>query len=359
MIGVVSDTVAAADCSFEAAVFLAALPYRRSVYAAGGFFGPEARGEVPGLFSSAGGTPEAALRKFLRSHYKPNEIARAREEARPYHDRGPGPRRGFVTLADPGYPAGLAEIYDPPPVLFYEGTPCWPVVGSVGEAHAIVGTRRPLPICRLVADSAVANLAAVGPVTIVSGLALGADRLAHLAAIRRGLPGVAVLGAGLNHAGPRANLDIPGRAADAGVPFCLVSEFPPHVPVRPGNFPRRNRIIAGMCGSVTILQAPQKSGAMISARYAVDEGRDVFAFDHAVFEALPGTNEGARSLLAEGAEPLQVPELEHRIVEEPSYRPDAEPGLTAWRNHRRDVVAGRLEWLGGRFYLRREVGPER
>ncbi len=353
---VLSRSASGLALSYEAAVFLASLPYRRSVYAAGGLFGPAARGQEPGLFVDPGEGSRQALWKFLRCHYKPRELQRAREEARGYRNREPGPNRGFVTVAEPDYPDGLAEIYDPPPVLFYEGEPCWPVAGrpdpGPGEAHAVVGTRRPLSICHIVAESVVAGLACRGPVSIVSGLALGADRLAHLAAVRHGLPGIAVLGAGLDHAGPRANLDIPRRATAAGVPFCLVSEFPPHVPVRPGHFPRRNRIIAGMSRSITVLQAPQKSGAMISARYAMDEGRDVRAFDHPVFEALPGTNEGARSLLDEGADPLPVPELEGRVVEEPEYRPDGGSGLCAWRNFRRDVAAGRLRWLGGRYYLR-------
>lgn len=379
--------------TFAEAVFVAALPYRKSVYQTGGYSqtaGPACADQTFDWWN------------FLRTHYAARDLARAQAEAAAYcqvqSEQWRSPELGrlvgtdrvdFVSIWDDAYPPALRFSYDPPPILFYCGHP--PANQSEGAARAlaqdlgrhllysigiaIVGTRNAHPLAVEAVRQYVATLVradrsgsrvsgeAQGDAnptgtentrdpspTIVSGLALGIDRVAHLAAIENGLRGIAVLGAGLLHAGPRANLDVLRRAREAGTAFFLLSEFPPHTPARASHFPRRNRIIAGLVERVAVLQAPAKSGAMITARFALEEGRDVLAFDHALLRALPGSNDGARDLLESGAIPIRLPELEARLIQEPPYSAEHRAArLELWKQA---TLGNQVQWLGGRYYLR-------
>ena len=163
-----------------------------------------------------------------------------------------------------------------------------------------------------------------------------------------GIGGIGVLGSGLLYASPRTNLFIIKEAVKKNVPFALLSEFPPKMRPCPYNFPRRNRIISGMSSVVHLIQTPLKSGALITARYAIEEGRDLKVFDHDVFDASPGSNEGGRWLIENGAEKIILAELEKQILQKPneSYRPNKEQ-LSFWKTQQRGLKA-----LGNNFYLK-------
>lgn len=211
---------------------------------------------------------------------------------------------------EPTYPASLAAIFDPPAALFVRaiGVSGSPDAASIlaQPGLAIVGTRNPHPILPTVMQRLVqSKQTVIRGAPIISGFARGVDRLAHWAAIQSGQPGAAVLGAGVLVPGPQTNLDLLRRAG-AGAPLLLLSEFGLTTQGHAGHFPRRNRIIAGLAERIVVAQAPARSGALITADYALEEGRDVMVFDHPVLDTEPGCNDGGRQLLADGAERLSL-----------------------------------------------------
>jgi len=174
-----------------------------------------------------------------------------------------------MTLASPEYPYLLKSIYDPPPVLYYRGNP----LAKHQVAVAVVGTRLATSYGKMVAERICGDLAARGLV-IVSGMARGIDTVCHQSAIKAGGQTIAVLGCGLSHTYPPENGRLKQQIAEQGT---LVSEFP--ISMRPdkSNFPARNRIISGLSLGTLIVEAGAKSGALITAQFALDQGRDVFA----------------------------------------------------------------------------------
>ena len=341
----------------EQAVYIASLPYRRAFFKAGGW----RAGPGPG---------QAGWKSFLRESYSPLERAAAKNEVEKFRNR-PARRSAetfSVNIWDEFYPPPLKEIYDPPPVLFIRSNlpgfneENFRELLAAGESLAVVGTRNPAPIVRYAAEELLRQETRTGtPACLVSGFARGVDALAHENAIKNSIPNLAVLGAGLDYAGPRGNLALPERARRAKLPFLLISEFAPHVPGHARNFPRRNRIIAGLVTRLIVLQAPWKSGALISARYALEEGRDVAIFDHELLKG-EGFNEGARAMLADGAQAVHLPGLDARIVLEPPFQKVRGQAsrrgvqLEFWRKKN----AGQLRPLGnGRFIRVREEERER
>lgn len=208
----------------------------------------------------------------------------------------------FISILDERYPASLRNIYDPPPGLYICGA------DLDGEFDAIVGTRAPSPVVRCAVRILVRSLSSM----IVSGFARGVDAEAHLECARGGRRTIAVLGSGHRFAGPGSTLRLLRPYSDFTT---FVSEFPPHWPARSHSFPRRNRIIAGLSARVFLMQAPAKSGALITARYALEEGRDLICFDHPVLETW--MNEGARRLIQEGATLLEIEALDSLFVRPP------------------------------------------
>jgi DNA processing protein len=207
-------------------------------------------------------------------------------------------RSPYLTRRSHGYPPLLAAIHDPPKRLYMRGE------GSVGmlsgPAVAIVGTRSCSPYGAQVARRLGRELAAAGA-TVVSGLARGVDAEAHRGALEAGGPTVAVLGCGIDRDYPRAHAALARRVSEVGL---LVSEYEPGVEPAPWRFPARNRIIAGLAGATVIVEARARSGALITADFALGDGREVFAVPGEITSALSrGTNE----LLRLGAAPLIEP----------------------------------------------------
>lgn len=189
----------------------------------------------------------------------------------------------FWTPADPDYPRLLLEIPDPPAVLYFRGMVDSLENQGVMPAIAIVGTRSPSDYGRRWSRKLSAALVQAG-FTIVSGLAEGVDTEAHQSCLMVGGRTIAVLGTGVDVIYPWFNRDLAEQISQQGL---LLSEHPAGTqPDRP-NFPRRNRIIAGLCRATLIMEAPYKSGALITARLANDYGRDVYV--------LPGSLDNPRS----------------------------------------------------------------
>lgn len=189
-----------------------------------------------------------------------------------------------VTWLDEDFPAGLRDIPQSPPVLFVKGAPG----PQFDQAVAIVGTRHVTPYGRQAAELFAGALAQSG-VAIISGLARGVDAIAHRVAVEGGVPTVAVLAGGIDKVYPRENEGLSRRIMENG---CLVSEYPPGIPARPDYFPRRNRIVSGLAKATLIVEAGQGSGALHTANWAFEQGRDVFAIPGTIFSRQSwGTNQ--------------------------------------------------------------------
>jgi len=196
----------------------------------------------------------------------------------------------FVTWDEPGYPEPLRNICDPPPVLFYNGK--WEPADAV--AVAIVGSRQATPYGRAVAARLAEELAGVG-VTVVSGMARGIDTAAHKGALEAGGRTIAVLGTGLDVIYPRENTKLMGAIAASGA---VLTEFWPGTPPEAWHFPMRNRLISGLARGVVVVEAGEKSGALITADLALEQGREVMAVPGNVTSRL---SRGTNRLIKEGA----------------------------------------------------------
>ena len=200
------------------------------------------------------------------------------------------PGHGILTLLDEAYPPQLRTLSDAPPVLFVRGH-----LGLLRSAQvAVVGSRRPTESGREIAYGFAKTLAGHG-LTITSGLAYGIDAAAHLGALAVAGGTVAVLGNGLDRTYPARHGKLAERIAEAGA---LVSEFPLGTPPLAAHFPHRNRIISGLSLGVIVVEAGARSGSLISARLAADQGRDVFAVPGSIFNPLA---RGCHALIRDGA----------------------------------------------------------
>ncbi len=195
----------------------------------------------------------------------------------------------IISLADFLYPSLLKEIPDPPPLLFVRGNPN---VLSLPQL-AIVGSRNPSAGGRQIAEDYARQLAQVG-LTITSGLALGIDAASHEGALQEGIT-VAVAGTGPDRIYPARHRDLAHRIVEQGA---IVSEFPLGTPPLASNFPRRNRIISGLSMGTLVVEAALKSGSLISARLASEQGREVFAIPGSIHNPL---SRGCHTLIRQGA----------------------------------------------------------
>jgi DNA processing protein len=220
-------------------------------------------------------------------------------------------RMGAVTLLphDPGFPAALREIPDPPLALFVLGDPS--LLGR--PSIAVVGSRDHTPYgvaaCRLVVHAAVQ-----GGAVVVSGMARGIDAVAHAAALDAGGATVGVLGNGLGVVYPAANRALYERVGREGA---LVSEYPPGERPRVFAFPRRNRLISGLARATVVVEAAQGSGALITVGAALEQGRDVLAVPGPITAP---TSVGVNGLLRDGAAPFLTAEDLERVLPSPPAR---------------------------------------
>lgn len=182
----------------------------------------------------------------------------------------------FWTPADENYPRLLLEIPSPPPVLYYQGEVKFEENQGITPMIGIVGTRKPTEHGRRWTRRISAILAKSG-FTIISGLAAGIDGKAHEGCLEVGGRTIGVLGTGLDRVYPRCNQKLYEAIAQQGL---LLSEYPQGTRPDRSNFPARNRIIAGLSRGVLVMEAPERSGALITARYGNDFGRDVYALPH-------------------------------------------------------------------------------
>lgn len=198
---------------------------------------------------------------------------------------------GILPIRDERYPGRLRSIIDPPLVLYYRGIlPDFEGAPFIG----VVGTRKSSGYGERMAQRISGQIAACGGV-VVSGGAAGIDTKALVGAYRTGKPTVTVLGCGVDVAYPPKNRKLFSDLTEDG---CILSEYPPGTGPKPWQFPQRNRIISGICNGILVVEAPVKSGALITANLAAEQGRDVFVVPGNVDEALC---EGSNRLLQDGA----------------------------------------------------------
>lgn len=259
---------------------------------------------------------EAALRQVAGRQGTP-EVLKAIRDSRPEEatlelERAAAAGVEIVTWVDADYPELLKNISDPPPVLYVRGT----LFKEDAAAVAIVGTRSATPYGMETARRLAEELVRCG-VTVVSGLAEGIDRAAHEGALKAGGRTIAVLGHGLSLVYPTHHRELAERITRSG---CLLSEFPMGEPPNAWNFPKRNRIISGLSLGVVVVEAPVRSGALITAREAMEQGREVFAVPGPISARTQGTHrlirDGAK-LVEQAADILQevAPQLRDHVTQ--------------------------------------------
>ncbi len=237
--------------------------------------------------------PEGALRRagaspLLAARIRKAVNLRARAEAEAARARRLGVE--ILHYGGPGYPESLAHLADPPPVLYAAGN----LTALHRPAVAVVGSREATEFGLRFAYRLGRDLAERG-IAVISGMARGIDSAAHEGALAAGGPTVAVLGWGLDIVPPGWRRSLARRIRSRGA---LVSEFPFGTPAMPGHFPRRNRLISGLSLGVVVVEAAARSGSLITARHALEQGREVFAVP-----GRPGdeTSRGTLSLIKQGA----------------------------------------------------------
>ncbi|MEE9285355.1 MAG: DNA-processing protein DprA [Dehalococcoidia bacterium] len=237
---------------------------------------------APGAELRAAGLDARSINTFLtmRSGISPDSEMERLEKL----------RIQVLTLHDPAYPNRLKEIYDAPPVLYVRGE----LLSDDEWAVTVVGTRRVTVYGREVTRRLVTDLSK-NNVTIISGLARGVDAMAHQAALDAGGRTIAVLACGLDIIYPAAHTALARRIAGQGA---LLSDYPLGTKPRAEHFPRRNRILAGLTLGTLVVEAPDRSGALITANVAAEEGREVFAVPGSI---LSPASRGVNRLIQDGA----------------------------------------------------------
>jgi DNA processing protein len=201
----------------------------------------------------------------------------------------------WVSWADADYPPLLRESYDPPIALFYKGELPNPEKSLLG----MVGTRKPSPQAAEQAYKIAGNLSMAG-ISVISGLAVGIDAMSHRGSLIGSAPAYAVLGSGIDEIYPSVNRPLAKRILDSG--GALISEYSPGVRPCKWTFPARNRIIAAMSRGVLVVEAPEKSGALITAAFALDQGKDLWVASCGTREDAKFDMRGTIKLAGDGAE---------------------------------------------------------
>jgi DNA processing protein len=275
----------------------------------------------------AAGGGQGAENRWMTATLRRIEAAAWLERLRSPGDRDPegiardlawlaGPGRTLLTAEDPRYPPPLAAVQGMPPALFVEGDP-----GVLARPQvAIVGSRAATAAGRETAFDFAARLAAHG-FAITSGLATGIDAAAHRGALEAGGITIAVCGTGLDRVYPAEHRALAAAILASGA---LVSEFPTGTPPQSRNFPRRNRLMSGLARGVLVIEAAARSGSLITARLAADQGREVMAVPGSIHNPLA---RGCHRLIKEGAALVETVEdvLATLGISAPAVATDREP----------------------------------
>jgi DNA processing protein len=299
------------------------------------------------------GSPEAVLRapahRLTRVSGMTPRLVRAVSEYRcpdwVFMEIKRSVEKGFriITQISPDYPALLRHIPDPPPLLYCYGT----MAGN--QCHiAMVGSRKATAYGKINAKSLAGALAAKG-IAVVSGMARGIDSAAHIGALESGGRTVAVLGSGLECVYPSENMKLYHRIAESGA---VISEFPLDAKPDPHHFPQRNRVISGMALGTVVVEAAERSGSLITAKLAADQGREVFAVPGSIHST---TAQGTHNLIRQGAKLVDnaeviIEEISPLVASAPEGSTD--PGATAPRAESPQAIsltdqeAGLLEAIG-------------
>jgi DNA processing protein len=218
-----------------------------------------------------------------------------------------------ITLHSTEYPPLLLETGDPPPLLYVKGS-----IEGCDPAIAIVGSRRATSYGLQASSRIAVDLAGKG-ITVVSGMARGIDTAAHQSALQAGGRSIGVLGCGIDIVYPAENRRLFAEMAEKGA---LLSEFPLGTTPLPANFPRRNRIISGLSRGVLVVEAAEKSGSLITAQFALEQGREVFAIPGSITS---GASRGTNRLIKQGA--TLVEDAADILAELPPTTRGGEPSL--------------------------------
>jgi DNA processing protein len=242
---------------------------------------------------------EASPGRLLAGGLSPQAVAFLKRPDRQQLDHDlawlEGTRNRVITCRDPAYPTLLLQIPDPPPLIYLHGN-----ASALATLQlSMVGSRNPTPAGHRTARAFAHDLALAG-LTITSGMALGIDAASHIGALEAGKPTIAVMGTGLDRVYPARHRDLAHRIAETGA---LISEFPLGTLPRPENFPCRNRIISGLSLGILVVEAARRSGSLISARCAAEQGREVFAIPGSIHNPL---SRGCPALIREGAKLVET-----------------------------------------------------
>lgn len=249
---------------------------------------------------------DISLRQFIQLFFRPTKKEQLKQEL------AVAPSlvndKNILFIEDDTYPPMLREIYEPPPILFYEGQ-----LSLLKEKGlAVVGARKMTPYGSHATEHILKELVA-WQLTIISGLALGIDGKAHHAALDHGGNTIAVLGSGLANIYPKQHLELARRIAAKGL---LLTEHHPSIKANSWHFPERNRIISGLSMGTLVIEAAISSGSLITANLALDQNRLVYAVPGSIFDkASSGTNQ----LIAEGA--IVVRQATNVIETFPTFEP--------------------------------------
>jgi DNA processing protein len=231
-------------------------------------------------------------------HLMPEGCADLTQDTLDWLQVGTGPGRCVLTLGDADYPAPLLDIPDPPLMLYAMGQTAQLATLRAEQALAMVGSRNPTPQGAENARYFASSLAASGLI-VVSGLALGVDGAAHEGALQGATKGqlatIAVVGTGLDRVYPRQHRELAHRIAQNGL---ILSEYPLGTPPLSPNFPRRNRLISGLSQATLVVEAALQSGSLITAKQALEQGRDVMAIPGSIHSTQA---KGCHALIKQGA----------------------------------------------------------
>jgi DNA processing protein len=269
-----------------------------------------------GLPASVFSQPSAALRQVVSAaqasalRVEPPDLAALLDRTwRWLQESGTGAaQRQILVLSDPDYPASLLNIEDPPLMLYLLGCAALPAPGladNLNPCLGVVGSRNPTAQGLANAHQFAKALGLAG-VTIVSGLALGVDGAAHEGALAALTPGskrlvtVAVVATGLDRVYPKKHFDLAHRIAQNGL---LISEYPLGTPPLAANFPKRNRLIAGLAQATLVIEAALRSGSLITARLSAEQGKDVFAIPGSIHSSQA---RGCHALIKQGAKLVET-----------------------------------------------------